>query len=59
MIHFMLDHGDQLVNTLGAEINQIEDSLKVQSLPILWVSFYCLFHDDLVLSVDRFVHFYC
>ncbi|KAL5107384.1 Zinc transporter 9 [Taenia crassiceps] len=28
MIHFMLDHGDQLVNTLGAEVNQIEDSLK-------------------------------
>ncbi|CDS37251.1 zinc transporter 9 [Echinococcus multilocularis] len=28
LIHFMLDHGDQLVNTLGAEINQIEDSLK-------------------------------
>lgn len=34
MIAFMLHHGDQLVNTLGAEINQIEEGIKVQ-----WMSF--------------------
>nr|CDS27762.1 zinc transporter 9 [Hymenolepis microstoma] len=28
MIAFMLYHGDHLVNTLGAEINQIEESIK-------------------------------
>ncbi|KAM7542576.1 hypothetical protein Aperf_G00000011534 [Anoplocephala perfoliata] len=28
MIAFMLHHGDQLVNTLGAEINQIEEGIK-------------------------------
>ncbi|KAL7059270.1 hypothetical protein AAHC03_013559 [Spirometra sp. Aus1] len=28
MIHFMLKHGDQIVNTLGAEINKIEDNIK-------------------------------
>uniref|UniRef100_A0A5K3F5J4 Proton-coupled zinc antiporter SLC30A9, mitochondrial n=3 Tax=Mesocestoides corti TaxID=53468 RepID=A0A5K3F5J4_MESCO len=28
MVHFMLKHGDQIVNTLGAEINQIEEGLK-------------------------------
>ncbi|VDN99177.1 unnamed protein product [Rodentolepis nana] len=29
MIAFMLYHGDHLVDTLGAEINQIEESIKM------------------------------
>ncbi|KAG5452868.1 Zinc transporter 9, variant 2 [Clonorchis sinensis] len=28
LVHFMLKHGDNLVNTLGAEINQIEAKIK-------------------------------
>ncbi|CAH8873323.1 unnamed protein product [Trichobilharzia szidati] len=28
LAHFMLKHGDNLVNTLGAEINQIEEKIK-------------------------------
>ncbi len=28
---FMLKHGDALVNTLGAEINNIEDNIKVNT----------------------------
>ncbi|KAA0192423.1 Zinc transporter ixodes scapularis zinc transporter, partial [Fasciolopsis buskii] len=28
LAHFMLKHGDNLVNTLGAEINQIEERIK-------------------------------
>uniref|UniRef100_A0A0X3P141 Proton-coupled zinc antiporter SLC30A9, mitochondrial n=5 Tax=Schistocephalus solidus TaxID=70667 RepID=A0A0X3P141_SCHSO len=28
VVHFMLKHGDQIVNTLGAEINKIEDNIK-------------------------------
>ncbi|RTG84383.1 solute carrier family 30 (zinc transporter), member 9 [Schistosoma bovis] len=29
LAHFMLKHGDNLVNTLGAEINKIEEKIKV------------------------------
>lgn len=47
MIAFMLYHGDHLVNTLGAEINQIEESIKVRhlylySLLVYYLSFYQL-----------------
>lgn len=33
LAHFMLKHGDNLVNTLGAEINQIEERIKVCPSP--------------------------
>ncbi|VUZ50292.1 unnamed protein product [Hymenolepis diminuta] len=42
MIAFMLYHGDHLVNTLGAEINQIEESIKVRHLHLYSLLVYCL-----------------